>query len=405
MDRNVGSQKIALFCFDYSTGAPKTGDAANLTAYVNKDWGGVTVLGDTSATELSSTNAPGWYSFDLTQGETDAVALNFTGKSSTANVAMVGVLVYTVPANLSLLEITAGGTVGINWGNVENQSTAVILDTTTFGQVTDVIGSVNGDVAGKVLGGGAGTITGIGAWSLGSAGATLSTLTQTQVTGGAYALNSASFAFNAALDFTTTQKSATLARVTLVDQVTLLGTDSITDAAFTADAITEIQTGLATAAGLLTVLASIDTRSSQTSVDNLPAAVWQDTTAGHFTVASSIGKSLYTAGVVPGGSGGLFIAGTNAATSITSALTANITGNLSGSVGSVTGLTTATIATAIAGYNIGNGRTAAYFWQGGMNKVVTTGTTITVYGTNDSTELFTATTTTGAETIASITPT
>lgn len=53
-------------------------------------------------------------------------------------------------------------------------------------------------------------------------GATLgtSTLTQTQVTGGAYALNSASFAFNSGLDFTTTQKAATLARVTLTDTVT-----------------------------------------------------------------------------------------------------------------------------------------------------------------------------------------
>jgi len=80
-------------------------------------------------------------------------------------------------------------------------------------------------------------------------------------------------------------------------------------------------------------------------------------------------------------------------------------GNVTGSVGSVTGLTTATIATAVAGYNIGNGRTAEYFWQGGMNKVETTDTTITVYGTDDTTELFTATTTAGTETIASITPT
>jgi hypothetical protein len=41
-------------------------------------------------------------------------------------------------------------------------------------------------------------------------GATLgtSTLTQTQVTGGAFALNSSSFAFNSSLDFTTTQKSS-----------------------------------------------------------------------------------------------------------------------------------------------------------------------------------------------------
>src|SRR3972149_2438352 len=40
---------------------------------------------------------------------------------------------------------------------------------------------------------------------------------------------------------------------------------------------------------------------------------------------------------VAGAAGGLFIAGTNAATAVTTALTANITGNLSGSVGSVTG--------------------------------------------------------------------
>lgn len=48
----------------------------------------------------------------------------------------------------------------------------------------------------------------------------ISTLTQTQVSGGAYALNNASFAFSAALDFTTAQKAATLARVTLTDTVT-----------------------------------------------------------------------------------------------------------------------------------------------------------------------------------------
>lgn len=70
-------------------------------------------------------------------------------------------------------------------------------------------------------------------------------------------------------------------------------------------------------------------------------AVWQDATAGDFTVASSIGKSLYIANVAPGAAGGHFIAGANAATSIATALTANlignITGNLSGSAGSVTG--------------------------------------------------------------------
>lgn len=43
-----------------------------------------------------------------------------------------------------------------------------------------------------------------------------------------------------------------------------------------------------------------------------------------------------TAQAVPGATGGLFIAGTNAATTITTGLTTNLTGNVSGSVGSVT---------------------------------------------------------------------
>jgi hypothetical protein len=71
----------------------------------------------------------------------------------------------------------------------------------------------------------------------------------------------------------------------------------------------------------------------------IATAVWQDTTAGDFTVSGSIGDALFV-NAVPGAAGGHFIAGTNAATSITTALTANvtgnITGNLSGSVGSVT---------------------------------------------------------------------
>ncbi len=61
-------------------------------------------------------------------------------------------------------------------------------------------------------------------------------------------------------------------------------------------------------------------------------AVWTDTTSSDFTQAGSIGKSLApaTLGTAPGASGGLFIAGSNAATTV------NFTGNLSGSVGSVT---------------------------------------------------------------------
>jgi len=61
----------------------------------------------------------------------------------------------------------------------------------------------------------------------------------------------------------------------------------------------------------------------------IATTLWTDTTAGDFTVANSIGKSLYTSGVVPGAAGGLFIAGTNAATTV----------NITGTVSTVTTLT------------------------------------------------------------------
>jgi hypothetical protein len=113
MFKNVAT-KIALFAFDVTTGAAKTGDAANLTAYVSKDYGTVTVLADTSATEMDATNAKGWYLFDVAQAETNADALLFTGKSSTANVSVVGQYVHTSPNRFSSLVIDAAGLADAN---------------------------------------------------------------------------------------------------------------------------------------------------------------------------------------------------------------------------------------------------------------------------------------------------
>jgi hypothetical protein len=81
--------KILMTAYDYTTGAFKTGDAANITVYVSKDGGAATVLADTSATELDATNAKGVYWFDVTATETDAQDLLFTGKSATANIQIV----------------------------------------------------------------------------------------------------------------------------------------------------------------------------------------------------------------------------------------------------------------------------------------------------------------------------
>lgn len=67
--------------------------------------------------------------------------------------------------------------------------------------------------------------------------------------------------------------------------------------------------------------------------------VWQDTTAGDFTVASSIGKSLYTSGNAPGAASGLALVGSNMGT--VSSVTGNVGGNVVGSVASVTARVTA----------------------------------------------------------------
>lgn len=93
------------------------------------------------------------------------------------------------------------------------------------------------------------------------------------------------------------------------------------------------------------VVGEFDLATGATTVPTLAqiaAAVWQDTTAGDFTTASSIGKSLYTAGVVPGAANGLFIAGSNAATAV------NFTGNITGTVSTVTTVTNQLTAAQIA---------------------------------------------------------
>lgn len=113
MLKNTASQKLTIFAFDYSTNAPKTGDAANLTAYVSIDDGAVTALTDTSATEMDSTNAKGLYTFDLTQGETNGNKLVFSAKSSTSNVSIVPQIVYTRPPNFPLLSVDSNGRVDV----------------------------------------------------------------------------------------------------------------------------------------------------------------------------------------------------------------------------------------------------------------------------------------------------
>lgn len=93
--KNVASQKLAVFAYDKTTGVAKTGDSAQITCYMSKDWGSAAQVTDTNPTELDATNMPGWYVFDLTQAETNAEVLVFAPKSSTSNIILDQVQVFT----------------------------------------------------------------------------------------------------------------------------------------------------------------------------------------------------------------------------------------------------------------------------------------------------------------------
>jgi hypothetical protein len=104
--KNVPGQHVIFYAFNITTGVAKTGDAANITAYRSLDGGTVTVLGDTSATELSSTHAPGYYMFDLTQAETNGDIVLYTAQSTTANIVVkVADVVQAVPADFNTVSV------------------------------------------------------------------------------------------------------------------------------------------------------------------------------------------------------------------------------------------------------------------------------------------------------------
>lgn len=114
IERNVASQKIYVTAVDTSANTLKTGDAANITVYVAKDGGSLNALADTSASEVSSTNAPGSYVVDLAQAETNAVTLLFSGKSTTGNIAILPKLVTTTAPNFGLTVIDSSGRIDTN---------------------------------------------------------------------------------------------------------------------------------------------------------------------------------------------------------------------------------------------------------------------------------------------------
>src|SRR5579872_7388103 len=116
MQKNVTGQYVSLLATD-SIGNPTTGVGPSLLFYVSKDNGAPAVLTTNSGvpTEDSSSHAPGVYTGALTQSETNADKLNFSGVSSISGVFVVPWLdVATDPPNFNAAVISSAGTVNAN---------------------------------------------------------------------------------------------------------------------------------------------------------------------------------------------------------------------------------------------------------------------------------------------------
>lgn len=111
MFKNVAGQRWVVFAFEdgggTTPGAPKTGDAANITAKIAKDGAAAGATNDVNPTELED----GYYAFDLTQAETNADDLLLLPESATANIVVVGVpgQIFTRPANFGDMGIETDG--------------------------------------------------------------------------------------------------------------------------------------------------------------------------------------------------------------------------------------------------------------------------------------------------------
>ncbi len=306
MQKNVSGQKLIVFAFNSTTNAPVTGDAGNITAYVSKDYGTVTVLGDTSATEMDATNAKGYYLFDLTQAETNADTLLFSAKSVTASVVVIGVpaTVFTTPPNFDLLSIDSSGRmdlgkilgttsvgavgyVGVDWGQVTNKTTTNALTGTTIAttQKVDVDTIKTNPVAN------AGTIT---------------------------------FPTNATVASAASLATAQTGITTLLVGVNLNANQHV-----------------------ITDSGTVTTVTNQLTQAQIATGVWTDTTASDFTVTSSIGKSLFT-GRAPGDTLGGLLANNNSVS--VSALAVNGSTTLN----TLTVTSTTTLVGAVTASNAGN---------------------------------------------------
>ena len=140
LKNNVGSQTIRVFAFTASTGAPATGEAANITAVVTPDSGTAAATNDTNPTELNSTTKPGIYEFAMTQAETNVIDyLELDAVCSTA-----GVEVITLDGPRFHTSFDLNPTNQQQLDDIQNDLTSTLLGFTTAGTINDASPATTG---------------------------------------------------------------------------------------------------------------------------------------------------------------------------------------------------------------------------------------------------------------------
>jgi hypothetical protein len=280
--KNVASQKLAVFAYDSTDGSPVTGDAANITAQISKDGGTTAATNDVNPTELDATDAPGIYIFDLTQAETNADLIVVSAVSSTADVELDPIIIYTTPG--SNAAITANTT---QWNGTAVGSATVRADVINVSGVAVNTGTAQLGVnvvnaGGTAWGSGAITAGAIASNAITDAKIASNAITSAKIA--ANAIGASQIAANAITDAKINTGAITSAKFAAgAIDAAAIATDAIGADEIAAGAVTKIVTAVwdeltstirvigsygERIAGNLN--AQVSTRASQASVDDVP---------------------------------------------------------------------------------------------------------------------------------------
>ncbi len=339
MLRNVSGQKWRVYAWDSTTGAAKTGDAANISGRIRIDDGSNAATNDTNPTEADATNEPGFYDFDMTQAESNGAKLSLSAKSSTSNIRVLAVppVVYTVPQYDSLLVIDSSGRIDLGkWLGtaplaLTSQQVQAVVPSTQKVDIETIKGQAVAAAAGVTFPASVGTstltqsqVTG-GAYSVQSSSCVLgdarvanldaavssrgtSTLTQAQVTGGAYSVQSASCVLG----------DARMANLDAL--VSSRSTYAGGDTSGTTTLLTRVTAAVALAGSAPTwYTAPVDVSANVTAIkaktDNLPSSPAAVGSAMTLTAAYDAAKTAAQAGdamAITGGSGSALVSAVSA---------------------------------------------------------------------------------------------